>query len=320
MTTSPARRDGAGGERNSMSEQEPDYITEGLQLLHGEPSIEVEAPRKVTERRGGQLVETERSAFVKLYTSFKGELKDIDGNELKVWLYLALSINRYTKDARPGLRKIAEDTGMAVNTVRGIVEKLEERGLLDVDKADGKGSVYHPADYVSVSKIDTVTVSKKEATVSNLGGTVSASRREFAQLEELESTRDSGKPLLSETEIQQVNNKVDAIIANSAKADWRGRETFAPQDWALVDWYHNATGQDCPKTKYKDWHHAVTLWKSNGLTVSDLQAAYDMDIKWRGVFTSPNQLTDKAIALRAQGKVKTDEQPKARKFERLNRD
>ena len=135
-----------------------------------------------------------------------------------------------------------------------------------------------------------------------------------------QTTNDGDKSPLSETEIQQVNNKVDAIIANSAKADWRGRETFAPQDWALVDWYHNATGQDCPKTKYKDWHHAVTLWKSNGLTVSDLQAAYDMDIKWRGVFTSPNQLTDKAIALRAQGKVKTDEQPKARKFERLNRD
>lgn len=170
-------------------EDQGDYITEALDLLHGEPSVEIEAPRQVTERRDGKLVETEKSAFVKLYTSFKKELKDIDGGELKVWIYLVLSINRYTKDARPGLRKIAEDTGMSVNTVRGIISRLEERGLLDVEKAGGKGSVYHPADYASVSKTDTVTVSKSAGTVSKNEGTVLTARRESAQLEELELTK-----------------------------------------------------------------------------------------------------------------------------------
>ena len=52
-----------------------------------------------------------------------------------------------------------------------------------------------------------------------------------------------------------------------------------------------------------------TAGAANNLTVTDLQAAYDMDIKWRGVFISPNQLTDKAIALKAQKQSthKTDE-------------
>ena len=172
-------------------EDQAEYITEAMQLLHGEPTLEVEAPRKITERRDGKLIETERAAFVKVYTTFKKELKDLDGGDLKIWLYLALSINRFTKDARPGLRKIAEETGMAVNTVRTGLERLELCGLLDIVRADGKTNAYHPSDYVSVSKTDTVpeTVSKMSGTVSKNEGTVSAARRDFAQLEELESTR-----------------------------------------------------------------------------------------------------------------------------------
>lgn len=287
-------------------EDQAEYITEAMQLLHGEPTLEVEAPRKITERRDGKLIETERAAFVKVYTTFKKELKDLDGGDLKIWLYLALSINRFTKDARPGLRKIAEETGMAVNTVRAGLERLELCGLLDIVRADGKTNAYHPSDYVSVSKNDTVpeTVSKTGETVSKNEGTVSVTRRDFAQLEELESTRNAAPPLSSE-ELQQANAMVDAIIANSGRVDtWEGREIFAPQTYALVDWYHSVTGQTCPKSKRKDWMRAVTMWQANQLTVDHLQAAYDMDVKWRGVFTSPNQLTEKAIALKAQRQVK----------------
>ena len=160
-----------------MTEEKKDYITEALDLLHG-TTLEISSPEKVIERRDGKLVEVERSAFVKIFTSFKRELKTISGDELKVWLYLALSINRFSKTANPGLRKIAEDTGLAVNTVRGIVERLEMSQLLDVEKADGKGNQYRPADYASVSKFDTVppTVSKNDETVSILEPTVSTLR------------------------------------------------------------------------------------------------------------------------------------------------
>lgn len=179
-----------------MTQQQADYIIEAMELLEG-TSIEISEPQKIVERRGGKLIESDRPAFVKMYTDFKRELKTIDGDALKVWLYLALSVNRYTKDARPGLRKIAEETGLAINTVRGAIERLErDYHLLDVEKEEGKSSKYHPSDYISVAKEtvsngDTVTqtVSKKEGTVSNLSGTVSSTRKDFAQLEELESTR-----------------------------------------------------------------------------------------------------------------------------------
>jgi hypothetical protein len=176
-----------------MTEEQQEYITEAIDMLGKgyEPTIEIEAPRKVTTRRGGKLLEEDRPAFVKIYTDFKQELKDIKGDDLKVWLYLALSVNRFTDDARPGLRKIAEDTGLAVNTVQGCLDRLEESNLLDIERKDGKRNVYRPSDYVSakketVSNFDTVpqTVSKSEATVSNSNKTVSTQYRKTAQPEE----------------------------------------------------------------------------------------------------------------------------------------
>ena len=275
-----------------MSVQIPEYVTEALGLLTGEPSAEIQSPHQVTERKDGRLVEVERSAFVKLFTSFKKELKTIDGDALKIWIYLALSVNRHTKTASPGLRRIAEDCGMSVNTVRKHVESLDTAGLLESEKEDGKSTSYRPADYVSVSKFDTPTVSKNDGTVSKNEPTVSRSRREFAQLEELESTRDPFETLLQFEKSKQ---------GHEAES-WTGRDIFLAHHMPLVDWYHNTTGQDCPKAKQKDWMRAVGDWYANNLTVQDLQAAYDIDITWRKVFTSPSQLTDKAVALKAQKK------------------
>lgn len=155
------------------------------------PAIEIEAPRKVTTRRGGRMLEEDRPAFVKIYTDFKNELKDIQGIDLKVWIYLALSVNRFTGDACPGLRKIGEDLNLSVNTVRASLERLEEKALLEIEAKDGKRNLYRPSDYVSakketVSKTDTVpqTVSKSEGTVSVLNKTVSTQYRKSAQPEE----------------------------------------------------------------------------------------------------------------------------------------
>ncbi len=118
------------------------------------------------------------------------------------------------------------------------------------------------------------------------------------------STNHKASPL-SEKDLQQANAMVDAIIANSGK-HWQGREIFQPDHLPLVDWYHEVTGQVCRKIVRNSWMRAVADWAANNLTPDDLQAAYDADIEWRGVFTSPMQLTEKAIALRAQRAVKSD--------------
>lgn len=177
-----------------MSEEQVDYITEAKAMLgagYEHPSVEIEAPRRVMERRNGKLEEVERPAFVKMFTNFKAELKDIDEVALKVWLYIALSVNRKTGTAWPGLRKIAKDTGFAVNTVRDAVERLENKyGLLSVERNGTKSTIYEPlGGFVSANKAvsadDTVseTVSEKDETVSVESKTVSARREKNAQPE-----------------------------------------------------------------------------------------------------------------------------------------
>lgn len=167
-----------------MSESKQDYVTEAIELLHGEPSVEIARPHKAIIRKDGELQEVERAAFVKLSTSFKAELKEISGDALKVWLFISLSINRRTEQAHPGLRTIAEAVGLAVNTVRKAVDELEKAKLLTVNKGLARYNIYEVPEYVSANKAeptvsngDTVqeTVSNRDTTVSNSGETVSPS-------------------------------------------------------------------------------------------------------------------------------------------------
>lgn len=155
-------------------------------------SLEIEAPRTVTERRDGKLIEVDRPAFVKIYTNFKAEMKNIDSDALKVWLFIALSVNRFSGEAHPGLRAISDGVGLAVNTVRAAIERLDtEYNLLTVEKEGGKSNKYYPTDYVSANR-DTVsprdtppqTVSNSELTVSKNIRTVSTQYRKSAQPEE----------------------------------------------------------------------------------------------------------------------------------------
>jgi len=148
---------------------------------YNEPSIVIEPERTVIERRRGELKEVVIPAFVKISTSFKDELPDIDGKSLKVWLYIALSVNRNTGVAHPGLRTIAKGTGMGVNTVQTCLKELEGLNLMKVDRKSRKYNIYEPTEYVSanrsdpVSERDTVskTVSENPETVSENPETVS---------------------------------------------------------------------------------------------------------------------------------------------------
>lgn len=167
-----------------MSEGKPEYIVEAMNLLMGEPSVEIAPAQTTIVRSDGELQEVERAAFVKLSTSFKNELKDISGDALKVWLFVSLSINRKTEQAHPGLRTISESVGLAVNTVRKAISELEKSKLLTVKRGITKYNIYEVPEYVSanrqnptVSNRDTVeeTVSNRDTTVSNFVETVSPS-------------------------------------------------------------------------------------------------------------------------------------------------
>lgn len=173
-----------------MSEEKPIYDAEtadALEMLgkgYDHPAIEIEQERTVIQRRAGKLESVDRPAFVKISTAFKQELATISGDALKVWLFISLSINRHTNKANPGLRTIAEQVNLAVNTVQKCLQELENLELLTVDRNSRKYNIYETPEYVSANRVeptvsngdtDTETVSNFDTTVSNSGQTVSPS-------------------------------------------------------------------------------------------------------------------------------------------------
>lgn len=290
-----------------MSEDQSEYVTkeeveDAMDMLgKGYPTLEIESPRTVTERRDGKLVEADKPAFVKIYTSFKTEMKDIDADALKVWLFIALSVNRFSGEAHPGLRCIADGVDMAVNTVRSAIERLDTKyNLLQVEKEEGKTNKYYPVDYVSanretVSPDDTPpeTVSNSGRTVSKKAGTVSTMSRKSAQPEEPDSTIKRG-------------DLVDGILAFSQTPGIRRMVRID----SILSYLGEALRVNTETKRWKDFAKFVDDRQQIGekveVFVSWLKSQKNFDIQ----FWPPSKMTemwpqaftdDKPLSLEAQG-------------------
>jgi len=134
-----------------MSEITKEEIEEGLSLFSGD-SVTVEPPRKKVVRRGKRMVEIEEPAYVKFSTDFKSELAHLNEHSLKVFIYIGLSIGFDTQSAFPGVRKIAEETGMDKDTVTKAIEELEEKDYLEVFRRQGASNIYTPTRYFSIGE------------------------------------------------------------------------------------------------------------------------------------------------------------------------
>ena len=241
-------------------------------------------------------------------TEFR-DLKDEAGNTTKastakfICIALADHANDEGEGAYPSIDTMAYKTNLSRTAVINALDVLKYNGILIANGTSKR----HTIDY-TINKTCFSNDSQRGVLVNLLDSGGQPTLLEGVNpLDPNRTITIHETDKLSPKDLEQVNAKVDAIIGNSARADWTGREAFRSDHYPLVDWYHKVTGQDCPMSKRKDWMKAVSLWSSNALTVADLQRAYDMDIKWRGVFTSPNQLTDKAIALKAQKQAKPQE-------------
>lgn len=133
----------------------------------GYPSVAVEPARKISERRGRRFVETETPAYVKFYTDFKEELADIHPYSLKVFLFIGLSIGFETGVAWPGVRTIAEKTGMNKDTVGKAIADLEQQGFLEVWRKTGSRNEYKPVHFFSVGRLSDETGQSKTTELSD---------------------------------------------------------------------------------------------------------------------------------------------------------
>ena len=137
-----------------MTEQPPEYVTDALEVIGSQPSVEIEHPRKIVTRkvRGEFFEETTTPAWVKFSTAFKDELSEIDGNALKVWIYIALSVD-YKGEAFPAIQTIAQNIGLSHTTVIQHIKALEKIGLLAVRRKERRWNIYEITDdYVKIGK------------------------------------------------------------------------------------------------------------------------------------------------------------------------
>lgn len=270
---------------------------------YDQPTVVIEPPRTYTGMKRGKMVEIQEPAWVKFSTDFKGVLVDLDEYSLKVFIYIGLSVNFETGVAFPGVRKIAEDTGMSKNTVTKAISILEEKGFLTIWREDGTSNVYKPTRYISIGRTvpqdgtPEPELSQDDKELSHENPELSHdSRVNNAQLEEQE------KPELTQEEIEQANNKVDAILRlnrNSAFR-WKGRDYFKDNLLIYADWYFEKTGQICTKKYSKAWIKAFSEWLEGGLEPKHLESARQARLKWKEFIADPNELTKDALAIKAQ--------------------
>lgn len=173
-----------------MTEERPDYVSDALEMIgegYDHPSIEIHPETTVIRRRGKKLVEEKVPSQVHISTSFKAELATIEAPALKVWLYIALSLNRITEEAFPGLATIAKGCNLSENTVVKYIRELESGGLLSVHRNNRKVNIYTVPEYAfaklqttsnfavgdETTSIGEQTTSDSDQTTSNCGQTTS---------------------------------------------------------------------------------------------------------------------------------------------------
>lgn len=241
-----------------MSEQQDEYITDALEMMGtGYASIEIEQAKQVIIRRAGRMVSEDRPAFVKVSTAFKQELSVISGDALKVWLFIALSINRNTGKANPGLRTIAESVNLAVNTVQKALKELEAMELLTVDRDTKRHNIYETPEYVSANKAEP-TVSNGDTpaqSVSNDGQSVSNSGQSVSPSVIL-NQNNQNKPDLLDAEL--LYNLKPATIRQAVKEHFRlnvNWETKLARQW--MEW---AVGENVTAEQLKA---AASLWRTD---------------------------------------------------------
>ena len=203
-----------------MTEKQGDYkadAQDALEMLgkgYEHPSLEIHPQQTVIRRKGWGMEEEVIPAFVKISTAFKKELSLINGDALKVWLFIALSINRNTEDAHPGVRTIAKACKVGINQVTAHVKHLEELGLLTVNREDRKYNIYKIPDYVSANTVTPQVTDSK--TVTFPAETVTPKRKTVTPISDL--TREPEKPYNHKKGIEEAKERI--AKQRAAKGDF----------------------------------------------------------------------------------------------------
>jgi len=291
------------GEYKTGASEVEDSTNNAMAMLgtgYDQPTIIIEPPKTVISRQNGRMVEIEQPAWVKFSTAFKKELKELDVYSLKVFLYIGLSVNWKTGEACPGVRLIAEETGMNKGTVVIAVANLEKMGFLNIQRRQGNSNIYQTVRYISVG-----TVRQERTLVSGKKGEVSGEVSEVSGVQEGNLHNKKNKNKLDIAEIvksanQSMDKQIKFMQGRTENNSWTHRDKFSFNSDILVfaDLCANRFGEPSKKD-LPLWILEIGSWVDSGARAVDWPAAVEIVGKYTTPVISITGMT-KAVKFAAQ--------------------
>lgn len=287
-------------------------IEEALAMIGGyeHPSIEIVPAHSVIERRAGEFSEREVPSFVKISTNFKDEMGKVDEIALKVWLFIALSVNRVTNRANPGVRTIAAGCNLDKDTVTRAVKRLEEYGLLIVDRDSKKYNIYQPTGYVSANK-SVPTEGTIEESVPAEAESVPTKPESVPSRGGLNQSNQSNHNTSAEIEkiVTGANKTVDAILQSERVSIGRTWTNLPPFLHPYGQAFCEATGIVYHKRDANTWIDIMGQWLNDGFSPEWVKPAVLRCIEGGTSIAHPRSITWALNAIRAEQHNRVETHP-----------
>lgn len=306
-----------------MSEDKQDYVTEAMELLHGESAAQIHPPKTIKAVYESGLKDYKVWGWVKISSNFIYHIKKLRGAKLAIWQVIALSIDE-NGECRLTIKELKDLTGYSHTEVIESLKELDEMGYLSIDRS-GKKNLYQPEFAArgignepsdESSKLSQETLPSDESTPPDQNESSPARENLAPTSKELKELKNP----LSIQELKEANDKVDAILEMERKAQerktagkaWRGRELLVADAPGMMycDWWHAKTGLEMYGAKGKPkldtgWTKASVQLYENEITLAECDEAYTAET-WDGKrkLTDMMQIVKTAKAIHAAGPVK----------------
>jgi len=249
--------------------------------------------------------------YTQVPNDFLKMLPEMESSEVRVTLVMMRQTFGFHRDGfKMGLDELAAAAGISRNAAKDGAEAAEKRGTFRRTNPDSQTK----AEWELI--IDGHSLMVNDCLSDGQPLTIEGSTID-PQVGIKESIKENNKEKdfsLSEEEKAQANAKVDYIIEANKQPDnyYQGRELIRENLLIYADWYNKVSGQVMTKRVQKDWWKTLDIWREEGLTIPNLQTAWDNRIVWRKNITSPSELTADAVAIKAAGKAAPKTDPKER--------
>lgn len=230
----------------------------------------------------------------------------------RIWRYCQME----DKVCKASLETIGEGIGVDKATVMRHARELCDSGYLKDLSPDTRNRPHVYADtgkaglIVSISGVAQSNskksgVAENNTTVAQRNATVAESKLN----KDIKKDFNTHRGGLSEKQIKQANQQVTDMIANSKKVKYPNRDKIPELYLHFADLYNELTGQEPTKRVIMDWFQTFEDWKTEGLQLDHIRAAWKYANRPEGGFPvgRPGALTNTAVAMKSKNH-KTDEE------------